>query len=114
LVDALNKSPEITAVSLAEVYTNGERVQDIEWIRDCGREGWIALTQNFRIAHVPHEIDAIEEFRTKVFSLTRADLPAVEQGLVFGRNLLRVIRRDRRDAGCFWRIHFEKSIKDIA
>jgi hypothetical protein len=115
-VAALNKSPEIHACSLRDVY--GERpghfVEDIRWIRDCGKAGWVALTQNFTIGRTPTEVDAIEKWETKVFSLSKADLPAHEQGLIVGRNLIRMVRRTRRDGGCFWRMRLEDPLRDIA
>jgi predicted nuclease of predicted toxin-antitoxin system len=116
LVKALNKSPEITACHLHDVYgvKPGELVEDVQWIADCGREGWIVVTQNKFMKKVTRELEAIENHRTKVFSLTSADLPQSEQGLVVGRNLLRMIRRDKRDSGCFWRINLAGTRKDIA
>lgn len=113
--EALNKSPEITACHLRDVYgeTPGHFVPDTQWLKDCGEAGWIAITQNFKIGHVPSEVDAITAAGTKVFSLSRANLPPHEQGLVVGRYLLRMIRRARREDGCFWRIHLERTWKDL-
>ena len=114
--DALNKSPEITACHLRDVYGEGpgQFVQDVDWIRECGRHGWVAITQNPKIGSTPREIDAIVEHGAKVFSLAKADLPPHEQGLIVGRYLLRVARRDRRPGGCFWRIHLERPQQDVA
>lgn len=115
LVKALNKSPEIMACHLHDVYgvKPGELVEDVQWIADCGREGWTALTQNKFMMKVPHELDAIKQHKARVFSFTAADLGSVEQGLVVGRNILRIVRRDRRNAGCFWRISLHSTRKDI-
>lgn len=109
----LDKFDEIHAVHLSAVYDDALRVADTQWIKDAGRSGWVGLTQNFKLPQVQREADAIVRFGTKVFSLSRADLPAASQGLVVGHNLRRIYRRIERGGGCFWRISERGPRKDI-
>lgn len=62
-VGAALKHFDISFTTLAREYGTDEaqHVQDVDWIRDVGMQGWIALTQNFRIARVPHESAAVRE-----------------------------------------------------
>jgi len=104
------------AANLDDVYGHlpaGESVQDVEWIEDCGKRGWIAITQNHRIGHTPVEIQAITDHETRVFSLKKADLTREEVGLVFGRYFLRMTGRARRVGGCFWRIGLDGDHRDV-
>lgn len=103
------------AVSLRDLYDDhdAQRVTDVQWIADAGQEGWAALTQNFRISQNPLEREAILRNGTKIYSFPRADWNQTTQGLVVGRNLLRMFRRDQRSDGCFWRISERAPVKDI-
>lgn len=111
---ALNKVPGVVAVHLNEVYgPRGPAVPDVEWIKDCGQRGWIAITKNPRMSRTPSELEAIVDNETCVFSLKRADLPREEVGLVFGRYFLRMKRRSNVAGGCFWRIGLDGDIRDV-
>lgn len=99
-------------MSLEMAYPGrGQDVQDEEWIRDVGANGWIAFTQNFNIWFVDSERRAIEESGARVFSLSTADLPGSFKAIVFGRWWLSMARRTRRPDPCFWRLHLLHDIK---
>jgi hypothetical protein len=100
---------------LSDVYgeSAGHIVPDVQWIEDCGKLGWVAVTKNPKIGHTPVEIDAIVEHRTRVFSIAKADLTREENGLILGRHLLRMIRRSGRRDGCFWRLYLGEPKKDL-
>lgn len=99
---------------MRDVYNFPEHVEDVQWLADIGQAGWIGATQNFKIPWNPPEHDAIMRHDAKVFSLSRADLPGLTQGLIFGRNLTRIYRRESADGGCFWRISERPPRRDIA
>lgn len=100
------------AVTLEDVYPGrGQSVQDVEWIRDAGTNGWIALTQNPRIWFTPGEREAVQTSGARVFSLARADLPSEFKAFVFGRRWLSITRRVRRADPCFWRLYVDGDIR---
>lgn len=109
----MDKFDEIHAVALERCYDDAEHVQDVQWIADAGEHGWSVITQNFRLPQVQKESAAIQQHGTKVFCLSKADYPAITQGLIVGRNLIRIYRRSQRRPGCFWRISERPPLKDI-
>lgn len=100
--------------TMADVYPNdGQEIDDIEWITDAGRKGWIVFTQDQKIRERPSEIGAVLESGTKVFCLHVQTLKAPAKTLYFGRHILPILRRSRRDGACFWRVRPEMTVKDI-
>lgn len=109
----LDRFDEVHAVALVDVYKHAEGVPDTQWIADAGDRGWCAVTQNKFIFKSPTEVGAIIGHDTKVFSLARADWPSLTQGLVIGRNFLRILNRTRQSGGCFWRISERDPLRDL-
>lgn len=95
----------LSVTTLAEVY--GDRaphVEDVEWIEWAAKNDHIVLTANPRLVLVPHEVAAVRLHRTKIFSLSQPQHTREGRGLIFGRHLLRIIRRSRKPGPCFWRV----------
>ncbi len=90
---------------MQDVYPNdGRDVQDVEWIRDCGERGYIAFTANPTMVNVPHEMEAVRGAGTKVFCLASAQHTNEGRALIYGRHLLRIVRRAQKPGPCFWRM----------
>ncbi|BDD80289.1 hypothetical protein TPB0596_00520 [Tsukamurella pulmonis] len=102
-------------VTLADVYgvDEAQTITDVEWIHKCGDEGWIALTQNFRIPRVLHEADAIRESGARILCYHRANLTKEAKALVLGRHLQAVRRVYDHTGPAFWRISPRNVITDI-
>lgn len=107
--------PRVKAMTLSDAYglAAAFTVADEVFLADAGRQGWIVLTQNFRMWHVPVERQAIIDNGTKVFSLANAQHTSIGKGLIFGRHLLTIIRRAKRPDACFWRLYADKTRKDL-
>ena len=101
-------------LSLEHAFSGrSEDVEDVEWIRLAGENGWLCLTQNPRIWGVKHEREAILEYKTRVFSLARGTYLADSQGVLFGRRWLSIVRRGARPEPCFWTISGEGVVKQL-
>lgn len=97
--------------ALRDVYPNdAQDVEDIVWIRDSAREGYIVFTANPHLLLVPHEKEAVREHRAKVFCLSSANHTLVAQALIFGRHLLRIVRRANKPGPCFWRLKANQQV----
>lgn len=93
-------------VTLDDVYgDDGQRVEDVQWITDAGRHGYIAITANPAIVFVAHERAAVLAAGTKVFCIGNPQQTRDGRALIVGRHLLRILRRARRDGPCFWRLY---------
>lgn len=92
--DAL-RAAGLTVHTMAEVY--GERVgqglEDVEWLSDAGRRGWIVLTKDDRIRRRPAEVAAVDEYAIRMFCLTNAGLTGVLQAERFVRNVDAMLKR---------------------
>lgn len=55
-----------------EVYpgTEHERIDDPEWIKLCGQNGWIAVSGDKRLESVPANRQAVIDAKAKIFVLT--------------------------------------------
>lgn len=104
----------LTVHTMADVYPDdGQDIDDTTWIRDAGQNGWIVLTQDQKIRERPSEIGAVMDHGAKVFCLHTQNLKAPAKTLYYGRHLLPILRRARRQGACFWRIRPEMTVKDI-
>jgi predicted nuclease of predicted toxin-antitoxin system len=109
----LDRFDWIHAVALFDVYTHDERVEDVQFIKDAGLANWCVVTQNPRMVRNQQEAAAIHRFGTQVFCLARADYSPVTQGLILGRNIMRIRRRAKVPGACFWRISEREPRRDI-
>lgn len=102
-------------MTLSDAYglTVAFTVPDEIFLAEAGHHGWIVLTQNFRMWRVAAERQAIVDNGTRVFSLANAQLTSIGKGLVFGRHLLSILRRAKRQDACFWRLYTDRTIKDL-
>jgi hypothetical protein len=104
-----------SAFNLEELFPGrSEDVEDEEWIRLAGSEGWLCLTQNPRIWGVKHEREAILESGARVFSLTHGNYIADAKGVLFGRRWVSIVRRGARPEPCFWTISGEGITKQLS
>jgi hypothetical protein len=94
-VPAALRAAGLTVHSMAEVY--GERVgqglQDVEWLSDAGRHGWIVLTKDDRIRRRPAEVAAVDEHAIRMFCLTNAGLTGARQAERFVANVDAMLKR---------------------
>lgn len=106
---------EIEHYTLADLYgvSEAQQITDVEWIKDSAAHGWLALTQNFRIARVAHEAAAVRDNNARILSYHRADLTKEAKSLVLGRHLQTLRRLYDHSGPAFWRVSPRTTIKDI-
>jgi len=92
-------------LTLDDVYGNdGQHVADTTWIEDSAKHGYIVFTGNPAIIYVAHEKEAILRHGAKVFCIANPNHTRDGKALIYGRHLLRILRRAQRPGPCFWRI----------
>ncbi|SEB36497.1 hypothetical protein SAMN04490220_0406 [Rhodococcus jostii] len=101
--------------TLDDIYGHGvgQDIEDVRWIEDSAAEGLIALTQNFRIARVHHEAEAIRTFGARVLSYHRASLTKEAKALILGRHMQTVRRLHDHSGPAFWRVSPLNVLRDI-
>jgi len=69
-------------VTLAEHYgvPADERVDDVTWLADSARQGWVVLMKDKNIRRRPAEKAAVQQHAARCFCITRGDLTAEEMG----------------------------------
>lgn len=115
LAKELRRIPGCYAKSLAEMYGDerAQKMEDVEFLGDAGRNGWVVWTQNPRMWRVPTERGQIIASRTHVFTMGSATMTLSGKGFVLGRHFLSIKRRHGRTGHCFWRLYVEQQpIKD--
>lgn len=91
--------------TLEDVYgSRAIHVADTEWIEWSAKNGYIVFTANPNMVYVPHEMDAVREYKAKVFCVAQVQHTREGRALIYGRHLLRIVRRARRPGPCFWRV----------
>lgn len=93
--------------------SDGQRVEDTEWMDYVGSRGWAVFTQDSRIWWNADEKQALLENGLRVFCLNRQDLHNTQKALYYGRHILPILRRARRPGPCFWRILPDQTKKDM-
>lgn len=97
---------------MSDVYENdGQDVEDVQWIADAAANCYIAFTANPAILGVAHEIAKVRECGTLVFCIANPQHNRDGRALIFGRHLLRILRRARKPGPCFWRLYPDYKIK---
>ncbi len=88
-VPRLLRDAGLDLVTLAEHYgmPADEDVEDVTWIADVARHGWVALMKDARIRRRPAERAAIQSNGTRCFCVPRADLPSAVMGERYLANL---------------------------
>lgn len=56
--------------------------EDVEWIAELGRRGWVAVTRDQRIRHRPNELAAVRAAGLHLFALTSGNLSAAQTAQV--------------------------------
>lgn len=70
----------------------GEGAQDIDWLPEVGRRGWIVLTKDQRIRRRPVERDAFVDARVRGFFLAARALRGPEVAELFATFLPRMLQ----------------------
>lgn len=106
---------EIPFTTLAKEYGRDEaqRLTDVEWIRDSAANGWIALTQNFKIPRVAHEAAAIRDCGARILCYHRANLTKEAKSLILGRHMRAIQKAHLHEGPAFWRIAPKQITYDI-
>lgn len=100
--------------TLYDMYgPRSQSVADVEWIEDSANEGLVVLTQNFRIARVPHEAEAVRKFGARVLSYHRAQLTKEAKALILGRHMQTLRRLHEHEGPAFWRVRPDGMSRDI-
>lgn len=87
-----------TAHTMASAYgeTVAQELEDEQWLRDAGGQGWVVLMKDDAIRRRPSERDALAEAGVRAFCLTNANLRAVEQTSRFVNNIERILHQARK------------------
>lgn len=95
-----------------EVYgARDQRVEDVEWLELCGRQGWPALTMDQRIRYRPVEIAAIRRYRVKAFALTSGNLTADAQAQRFIRNAAQIDAACEQPGPFLYAVHADRIVR---
>jgi len=70
----------------------GQGAQDIDWLPEVGRRGWIILTKDQRIRRRPEERKAFVDARARGFFLTAKGLPGPAVAELFADLLQRMVK----------------------
>lgn len=88
--------------TLHEVYgARDEKVQDVEWLARCGKEGWVALCKDTRIRYRTAERDAVIAHGVRLFVLTNGNLTGPQQVARFVDNERRILEECATHPGPF-------------
>lgn len=64
---------------------------DEDWIKLCGENGWLAITEDKNIRYRHHEIAAIRDYKASVFVLRAKQLTGIEKGKIIAKALPRLV-----------------------
>jgi hypothetical protein len=81
--------------SMADVYgeKRARELDDEDWLKDAGANGWVVLTKDRAIRRRPSEREALMSAGVRVFCLTSADLRGAEQLARLDSNLHRILKQ---------------------
>ncbi len=88
-----------------------ERIPDTRWLALAGRRGWIVLTKDARMRYRPAELQAIGDFRLRVFCLASARLTGPQQAHRIRMNLGRIVTRARRPGPWIDAVHEDRVVR---
>lgn len=88
-VPALLRQAGLRLITLAEHYglPADECVQDVTWLADSAKQGWVVLMKDKNIRRNPAEKAAVRQHGARCFCLTGGNLPAYEMAARFIANL---------------------------
>ena len=84
-VPRLLRASGLRLVTLAEHYgvPRDETVEDVEWLRLAGRQGWVVLMKDKGIRRNPRERAVVRAYSVRCFCLTRQGLESSEMARRF-------------------------------
>ena len=84
-VPRLLRASGLRLVTLAEHYgvPRDETVEDVEWLRLAGRQGWVVLMKDKGIRRNPRERAVVHAYSVRCFCLTRQGLKSSEMARRF-------------------------------
>ncbi len=109
----LLRASGVDLITLAEHYgiPADESVEDVTWLADTARLGWVVLAKDARIRRRPAERAAIRERGARCFYYTRADLPATESAGRFLHNLAAIERACTEPGPFAYAIHATRIVQ---
>jgi hypothetical protein len=69
-----------------------DEAEDVDWLGEAGRRGWIVLTKDDRIRYRTHEVAAIERAGVRAFVLTTARMRGSDMATLFSTVALKLVR----------------------
>lgn len=95
--------------TLPEIFgseTAAQKIQDVQWIKVAGENGWAALTKNSRIRYVRTEREALRRHRVALFALSNGSLSFAQMAEALLMAMPRIIRIcEAEPGGCIWIVH---------
>ena len=67
-----------------------DEAEDVDWLSEVGRRGWIVLTKDDRIRYRTHEVAAIERAGVRAFVLTTARTRGSDMATLFATVALKL------------------------
>lgn len=97
-VPRILRAAGLELVTLAEHYgmPADEHVEDVTWLAEAGRQGWVVLMKDARIRRRPAELKAVRAYRVRCFCITRADLSGEQMADRYLANLKAITHACRR------------------
>jgi predicted nuclease of predicted toxin-antitoxin system len=74
---------------MVEIHDNhfGKNTQDVDWIPEIGRRGWIILTKDARIGKNQIERLAVADARVRMFVLVSQNLSGADMARIFLKSI---------------------------
>lgn len=95
----------MNAFHLGDIYGgDAQHVPDVLWLEGCGRRGYIVLTLDENVRRNAEEWDKLQQYGTKVFTVTARRPSESTIGLYVGRQIPNILNRDERPGPAYWRL----------
>jgi len=106
-VPRLLRGAGLRLVTLSEHYgiPADENVEDVTWLRDAGKAGWVVFMKDSRIRRDPVERATLVAHRVRAFCLTRKDLTAAEMAARFLDRLPAIVSACREPGPFLYAVH---------
>jgi hypothetical protein len=106
-VPRLLREAGLRLTTLAEHYgiPQDEDVEDVTWIEDTARLGWVVFMKDARIRYRPAEQEAVHTHSARCFYVTRQDLPGSTMAQWLIANLATITTACAREGPFIYAVH---------
>lgn len=69
-------------IAMADYYGDDQTVEDVDWLKEVAKKGWVALTHDYRIRRQSDELAVLVKHKVRLFVVKhydREDAPQTAQ-----------------------------------